>query len=309
MFSSPRVVRALVLGVLLLGSAPGPALAAAATFEHYLSAAVTLYEDLEYERALKQLELARKRARGPAQKGLVSLHRGILLAELGRWPAARAAFRVALRREPHVTLPLKVSPKVEAEFEAVRARVHKQLRIKAPPPAPPSPALPVAEPPRVAQVEPAPAPVPVPVEPVPSPTVAPVAEPVAPPAAVAAATDRPEQERAPVLAPAPVPASPLRAPQVEASRGRPVTVPLVLLGAGAAAAGVGTYFGVASRGQVSAARQSLHQDEALAHLDGARGNARLANILFGTAGLAATGALVTYLLSPGDASPEAEVSP
>jgi hypothetical protein len=96
---------------------------------------------------------------------------------------------------------------------------------------------------------------------------------------------------------------------VEASRGRPVTVPLVLLGAGAAVAGVGTYFGVASRGQVSAARESLHQDEALAHLDGARGNARVANILFGTAGLAATGALLTYLLTPGDSAPVAEVSP
>ncbi len=87
-----------------------------------------------------------------------------------------------------------------------------------------------------------------------------------------------------------------------------MTVPLVLLGTGVAAAGVGTYFGVTSRGQVSAAREALHEDTALAHLDEARGSARVANILFGTAGLAATGALLTYLLTPGDTSSGAEVS-
>lgn len=303
MFTSTRVSWVLVLGLLLLGSVPRPALAAAPTFERHLSAAVGFYEDLDYERALQHLEYARRRARGPAQQGLVALHRGIILAELGRWPAARQAFRLGLRRDPHAALPLKVSPKVEREFEATRARVHKQLRIKKPLPAPPSPTLPVEEPPAVAQGEVPPTPAPV-VEPPPSPA----AEPP-PVLAQAPASDRPEQPRAPVLTPAPPPASPLLEPTVEAPRGRSVTVPLVLLGAGAAAAGVGSYFGLTSRGQVSSARASLHQDEALAHLDGARGNARLANILFGTAGLAATGALVTYLLTPGDSTPEAEVSP
>jgi hypothetical protein len=95
---------------------------------------------------------------------------------------------------------------------------------------------------------------------------------------------------------------------VEEKRGRPVTVPLVLLGAGVAAAGVGTYFGLDSRSQETAARDARFQGEAAARLDDARGSARLANILFGTAGLAATGALVTYLLMPGDAAPAPEAS-
>jgi hypothetical protein len=97
-------------------------------------------------------------------------------------------------------------------------------------------------------------------------------------------------------------------PSVEARRERSVAVPLVLLGAGVAAAGAGTYFGLDSRGQVSAARNAESYGDAFGHLNDARGSARLANILFGTAGLAATGALVTYLLTPGDAAPELEAS-
>ncbi len=294
---SHPVSRALLFSLFLLGSVPRMALAAS-DFERYLAAAVSLYESLEYERALEQLGRARTLASGIQQDTAIALHEGIILAELGRWEDARAAFRTALVLEPDAKLPLRVAPKVEREFEGVRARVSRDAvrrqqgvasrPLPSPSPAPASEGPPPTTP-GVAPLRPAPE------------------RPVAAAPAAAAAVDRPERQRPPVLTPPPSEASVL-SPSVEARRSRPVTVPLVLLGTGVAAAGVGTYFGVTSRGQVSAAREALHEDTALAHLDEARGSARVANILFGTAGLAATGALLTYLLTPGDTSSGAEVS-
>jgi tetratricopeptide (TPR) repeat protein len=246
---------------------------AATDFERYLSSAVSLYEDLEYERALSQLERARKAAVGVEQDTLLSMYEGTILADMGRWAEARAAFRTALSMDPEAKLPLKVAPKVAREFEEVRGRVRKELASR------PRPATPRSEPARPAPTE---------------------------PPAVASRTDRPEQVPAPRLTPSEP--SPVLTPTVEEKRGRPVTVPLVLLGAGVAAAGVGTYFGLDSRSQESAARDARFQGQAAARLDDARGSARWANILFGTAGLAATGALVTYLLMPGDATPAPEAS-
>lgn len=305
--ASHRVSRVLVLGLLLLGSAPRTAFAAT-TFENELAAAVRYYEDLEYERALKQLGLAQRRARTRPQRTRVALLRGILLAEMGRWSAARSAFRSALRLDPDATLPLTVPPKVERTFESVRAAVLKAQRRNKPSASPPE----EAPPPVVVQAPDEPvafSELVVSAEPTPSPAFEPASESSSEPSSVAVASDRPEQPRQPVLTPEPPPPSLFQEPVVEAPRGRPVTVPLVLLGAGVAAAGAGSYFGLASRGQVNDARAALYQDEANAHLEDARGNARLANILFGTAGLAATSALLTYLLMPGDSAPAAEDSP
>ena len=71
---------------------------------------------------------------------------------------------------------------------------------------------------------------------------------------------------------------------------------LVLLGAGAAAGGAGTVFGLSSRNRIEEARLA-DDDNELRRLQGkAQSGATTANILFGTAGLAAAGALVTWLL-------------
>lgn len=77
----------------------------------------------------------------------------------------------------------------------------------------------------------------------------------------------------------------------------------MLLGAGVVAAGVGTGFGLASHGQVEAAWGARYQSEVLFHQAEAQRSARTANILFGSAGAAVVGALVSWLLMP---SPAAE---
>ncbi len=100
-----QVARGLALGLLLFGSMPRTAFAAT-DFERYLSSTLSLYEDLEYERALKQLERARKAAVGVEQDMLLSMYEGAILADMGRWEEARAAFRTALSLDPEAKLPL-----------------------------------------------------------------------------------------------------------------------------------------------------------------------------------------------------------
>ncbi|HYH95697.1 hypothetical protein [Hyalangium sp.] len=148
----------LVAGLLALGVLPLPA-HAQGKFERHLTAAVRLYQSLEYERALTQIELARKLPHSSEQEVELSLYEGIILAESGKQESSAAAFKSALLVQPEAVLPVKVSPKVKSLFESVREQVQRELAALAPKPEPP-------------KVEPAP-------PPPPAPTV------VAPPAAVA----------------------------------------------------------------------------------------------------------------------------
>jgi tetratricopeptide (TPR) repeat protein len=260
-----RAAALLVLGLLLMVGAPVRSAHAADDFNRYLRAAVRLYETLDYERALKQLERARRVARGVEEDVTLGLHEGIILADMGRWQDARATFKTALLLNPEAKLPLRVSPKVEAEFEKQRERARQELaRMQG-------------------QQEPR------------------GAKPEAPTAV--ASTDRPEQkppEQSVLLPSAPPPAA--FTPTVEA-RPRPLpVVPLALAGTGVVAGGLATYFGLTSRGQVAAARDAEFQDDFLSHHQAARRSATTANLLVGTAGLAIAGAVVTWFLMPADAA-------
>jgi len=278
--SPRRAFLGLVLGLLLVGGPPRPALAAD-DFQRYLGAAVQLYENLEYERALTQIQRARSVARGVEQDVSLGLHEGILLAELGRWDEARASFETALLLEPSASLPpLSVSPKVQREFESIRQRVSASLARRkqatkpgtATPPSSPKPTTPVEPSPPVAR------------------------------------SDRPAQAPPARLAP-PAP-SPAPAPlTVEASPRRAPGVPLALLGAGVVAGGLGAWFGVSAHQQLDQARVEPFRDDALAKFNEARGSARTANVLFGTAGLAVASAVVTWFLLPrGSDSPPPDSS-
>jgi tetratricopeptide (TPR) repeat protein len=120
----------------------------------YLDAARKLYESLDYERALAQLQRARRFSRGADDDVAIALHEGILLAELGRVEESNAAFREALFLQPEAALPLKVSPKLVAAFEKVRAQIRSERRAAPPPPPParlpvvptPKPAPPITAP-------------------------------------------------------------------------------------------------------------------------------------------------------------------
>lgn len=250
---------------------PAHAAGADSEFERHVAEAVRLYDDLEYELALKQLERARSSVRGPRDRVILALHKGIISADLGRWQAARDEFRVALLLEPGARLPLRVSPKVGREFEAQRAHAKAELARRR--------------------------------------TDSPTRE--------AALTEQPEPETASTadassgLPAALTPAEQAPAPRPGEAQGMAATtsaswrriggrqVPLaslVLLGAGIAAGGTGAVFGVSSRGQVADAREARFHEQLVDHHGRAQRSARTANVLFGTAGIAAAGALVTWLL-------------
>lgn len=265
-----------------------PSPTASKDFQRYLRAAARLYEDLEYERALAQLKRARRLASNVMEDVSVALYEGVILADMGRAEDARASFRMALLLKPEAALPVRVSPKVEGEFEGMRARVHKELALDKQPQA--------AEP--VAQQDP-PAPDTSP-EPVATPTEVPVDRPVLKP--------EPDSATAKLVPPPPSEPAPALAPVVAGPSGSRVPMlPVVLAGASLMAGGTGAFLGVTSRNQLAEARQSFYADESSARLAQAQGNARTANILLGTAGLAAVGAVVTWWLSP--SAPVSSVAP
>ncbi len=98
----------------------------------YLISANQLIEDLEYERALEQINRGKKVAQGPDDDVALSLYEGIVLAELGGGQQAEsnAAFKAALFLDPEATLPLLVSPKLRKRFEELREQVRHELTEK-----------------------------------------------------------------------------------------------------------------------------------------------------------------------------------
>ncbi|WP_257457788.1 hypothetical protein [Archangium lipolyticum] len=283
---SPSPLRAsswLVLCLLFVGSPLRSALAAD-DFQRYLAAAVQLYENLEYERALAQVQRARTVARGVEQDVSLGLHEGIFLAEMGRWDEARTSFETALLLEPTARLPLSVSPKVERHFESIRQDVNTAIarREQGATPGSAAPATTEAKPPEqelVAEAKP----------PEQEPVVISDASVEQKPEADAkpseqksvAASDRPEQALPVRLSP-PEP-SPALTPTAEiAQRGMPV-LPIVLFGTGVVVGSIGGYFaGGADRSSTRA------EDETTA------------GIMFGIAGTAFLSSVVSWIVMQAD---------
>ncbi|WP_224244819.1 hypothetical protein [Hyalangium gracile] len=139
----------LVAWLLLLSAVPRPAQAQApGEFQRHLNAAIRLYQSLEYERALTQINLARGKPHSSDEEVKLSLYEGIIQAELGHQDECTAAFKSALLVQPEAKLPVKVAPKVATLFESVREQVKRELAAM--------PATPTR--PEVAATPPAPAP-------------------------------------------------------------------------------------------------------------------------------------------------------
>ncbi len=158
---------------------------------------------------------------------------------------------------------MSVAPKVEREFESVRQRVNARSARRK--------------------------------QPVPG-------APVNPPSP-GATTDRPQRNPSQPSHLTPSEPSPAFTPTVEAAPRQVPIVPLALLGAGAVAGGLGTYFGVRANQQLGDARVAPFRDDAFTKFNEAHGTARTANLLFGTAGLALAGAVATWFLMPEDVTP------
>jgi hypothetical protein len=83
---------------------------------------------------------------------------------------------------------------------------------------------------------------------------------------------------------------------------------LVLVGAGAVAGGVGSFFGLQSRSRYQSARDSIVQDQrGILHGEAVR-SAQKANVLFGTATVLALSAVVTAWIAKSDESSHVGVS-
>ncbi len=134
MHSAPHG-KSVVALVLALGLVLRPAVSFAddSDVQRQISSAVSLYDDLEYERALEQLAKARPLAVTRDDQVALFLLEGIILADLGRTEPSNAAFRAALALDPEARLPMQVSPKVVAEFQSLRADA-RQARVEEPPP-------------------------------------------------------------------------------------------------------------------------------------------------------------------------------
>ncbi|RKH37793.1 hypothetical protein D7X12_28325 [Corallococcus sicarius] len=117
---------ALLVGLFLL---PGVARGEVSPDVHRCAVNIyVLIEDLDYERALEQVDHGKRVSSGPEDEVLLSLYQGVILAELsGRLRDAEAAFKAALSLNPEAKLPLKVSPKVMRHFEALRRRALGEL--------------------------------------------------------------------------------------------------------------------------------------------------------------------------------------
>ncbi len=118
-------MRTLLFVALLLSS---PALAQSAKVKKHFKAAIGLYENLEYEKALRQLSNAdQSKDKGPYDDAKISLLRGVIFADMGREEKALAAFKTGFSIDSEASLPLDVSPKVSALAEKARASVRKML--------------------------------------------------------------------------------------------------------------------------------------------------------------------------------------
>lgn len=260
MVSSALMDLRIVLGLALMLVSPAwsqPAASAGPDFQARMSAASHSYEELDYERALEQLDAAKAAARDDRERGRVATFRGLVLADLGRRQEALTAFKEGLSLLPDASLPVKVSPKVSRDFEEVRRTVQRDL-ARSPPP---------------------------------------------PPDAPRAMTDVPSEQPPP---PGVVPSA--AQAEVHPARSMPV-LPLALVGGSVVFGSVGGFFGLKSRSNVNAARDDAFYSDRSAHLDSARGQALVANVLLGAAVTAAAGAAVTWFLTDDPPSPRTEVSP
>jgi tetratricopeptide (TPR) repeat protein len=93
----------------------------------YLQAATTLYENLEYAKALAQVQKAKTKARTPDDEARCSVLEGVVLADMGKDEKATAAFTEAFSFDPDLKIPVAVAPKITALAEKTREQVKKML--------------------------------------------------------------------------------------------------------------------------------------------------------------------------------------
>src|SRR5262249_18302894 len=105
-------------------------LSASTSFDAAIARAVSLYNEAEWDGALRELSIAEKYASTDAQRLSVLLHEGIMLANVPDPEAARTSWRRGLELDPNAELPLAVSPRVRALFQEVQRSVKQKHLAK-----------------------------------------------------------------------------------------------------------------------------------------------------------------------------------
>jgi hypothetical protein len=245
---------------------------ASAAGNPYLSAAVRLYDDIEYESALEQLKKAETwPGNGPAEDVTIQLYKGLVLAELGKSDDASTAFKAALALDPKAELPGKVSPKVRGLFTAARAELARTR--------------PAEQPKTAIRDEPAPQSESETPKPRKKASDVPTAKP--PEVSVVEITAEPEANSRTRTAVVPEVVQPTNAPPAVTQPSHPWIAPVALLAGGVVVGGGGVYFGVQSSQAVQAARNEQIQFIANGHLNDARTYSWVANGMYAGAGLLA----------------------
>jgi tetratricopeptide (TPR) repeat protein len=103
------------------------AFAQSAEVTKYLQATITLYENLEYAKALAQVQKAKTKAKTPDDEARCSVMEAIVLADMGKDDKASKAFQEAFALDPDLKLPVAVAPKISALAEKNREQVKKML--------------------------------------------------------------------------------------------------------------------------------------------------------------------------------------
>ncbi len=119
--NAPRTLLVLALCLSL------PAAAQNAEVKKFVNSAISLYENLEYEKALKQLAKARVKATTPDDEVKVTLLEAVVLADMGREDKALTAFKAGFGIDLDAKLPVDVGPKVQAVADKARASVRKLM--------------------------------------------------------------------------------------------------------------------------------------------------------------------------------------
>jgi hypothetical protein len=124
---NPRAARAFLglwVTCFCIAATPNSALATEPlSAQQHLDSAVRRYDELEFERALEELSLARQRKPTLEILAPIALYEGLLKAELRDFDGARGSFLEALKTNPELTLPRRVAPRVRALF----TKVHEEL--------------------------------------------------------------------------------------------------------------------------------------------------------------------------------------
>lgn len=168
-----RCFRAGLLLLFLSGAVSSPAFAQApAKANPYLDPAARLYQNFEFQDALRTVERALAwPSNTPEEEVRAAMLEGVIVAQLGKADRAVGAFKRALVVDPSAKLPFTVSPKVGKLFAQAKVELARMPKKPEPPPV-----VAVAAPPTPAVPPPAPAPSkPEPVVPPAAPTPAPVA--------------------------------------------------------------------------------------------------------------------------------------